>query len=74
MYKRNQSVGVYEDTASDAGYAYGTDENQQMAQSIKHIERQNYDKAIAEAEETYYSELEEERRKEILFYKFDKIC
>jgi hypothetical protein len=28
-------MGVYEDMANDAGYPYGTDENQQMARNIE---------------------------------------
>lgn len=60
-------MGKYEDMANDAGYAYGSDENQQMAENL---ERQDYERGM---EEYYYQDLELdcwERRCEILFRKF----
>jgi len=69
-------MGVYEDMANDAGYAYGTDENQHMAESIHYQEQQRYNE---ETEQQYYEEIEqdyietmrEERRLEILFREFN---
>ena len=61
-------MGVYNDLANDAGYAYGTEENQQMAMMLeweemvarqRYYEKQQY---IKEYVERYY---------EILFRKFD---
>jgi len=40
-------LGVYEDMANDAGYSYGTQENDQMAQLI-------YAQEIAAQEEYFY--------------------
>ena len=40
-------MGVYNDMANDAGYPYGTDENEQMAQSIE----AEHMKQIQEAEQ-----------------------
>lgn len=35
-------MGVYNDLACDAGYAYGTPENEQMAQMIEAEEQRQY--------------------------------
>jgi len=69
-------MGVFEDMANDAGYSYGSEENQQMAQSIQWGEQQRCDE---EMEDAYYEEMEQdywetvrgERRLEILFRKFN---
>lgn len=61
-------MGVYNDMANDAGYSYGTDENEQMAMMLEWEEmmewQRYYDEQqhIKEYWETYY---------EILFRKFD---
>ena len=39
-------MGVYEDMANDAGYPYGTPENELMAQWIAEQERQEYFKYL----------------------------
>ena len=57
-------MGVYEDLASDAGYAFGTPENRNFAEMLRYEEM--------EAEWEYYYALEaEEDRREILFRRFD---
>ena len=61
-------MGVYNDMANDAGYGYGTDENEQMAMMLEWEEmmewQRYYDEQqyIKEYWENYY---------EILFRKFD---
>ncbi len=35
-------MGVYEDMANDAGYAFGTDENRQMAEAIAYNEQREW--------------------------------
>lgn len=60
-------MSVYNDLANDAGYAYGTEENQQVAMMIEYEEMME--------RQRYYERIEYERQLaeyyEILFRKFD---
>jgi hypothetical protein len=56
-------MSVYNDMANDAGYAYGTEENQCLAQLIENHEMEQHHQWCMEEEEL-------ERYREILFRKF----
>jgi hypothetical protein len=43
-------MGVYNDLANDAGYSYGTPENEQMAQMIEEEDRRQYQRYLEEKE------------------------
>ncbi|MFW9871629.1 MAG: hypothetical protein ACFFG0_00905 [Candidatus Thorarchaeota archaeon] len=55
-------MGIYNDLANDSGYAYGTEENEQIALMIEQEEYEEYHK--------WQAWKEEEKRHEILFRKF----
>ena len=55
-------MGIYEDMANDAGYAFGTDENRQLAGLIESHHAQLY--------QEWCEEEHEKARREILFRKF----
>lgn len=56
-------MSVYNDMANDAGYGYGTEENQQMAQMLEYEEMR--------AQEEYWAEQQAiEEYYEILFRRF----
>jgi len=59
-------MGVYNDMANDAGYGYGSQENEQMAQMFEQEEYIAYQRWVEEKqyEEEYF------RQMEILFRKF----
>lgn len=59
---------VYNDMASDAGYAYGTEGNQQMAAMLEYQEQEA---AYAEMQKEAEIEEEYQRRREILFRRFN---
>jgi hypothetical protein len=59
-------MGVYNDMANDAGYSYGSDENEQMAQMIEWEEQVAWQQHFEEQE--YMEEME--RYYDILFRKF----
>jgi len=55
-------VSVYNDMANDAGYPFGTDENEQMAALIQSNEMEEYHRAM-----------EEQERREIISKAFDEV-
>lgn len=57
-------MSVYNDIANDAGYAFGTQENQQMAMMIEAEE-------MAQWQKEYEIDQEIERYREILFRRFE---
>jgi len=60
--KKEKHMGVYNDMANDAGYGYGTEENEQLAMMLMQEEY--------EAHQRWMEEQEYERQREILFRKF----
>ena len=56
-------MGVYNDMANDAGYAFGSEENEQMAMMLEAEQMHQY--------QEWLEEQEEELRREILFRKFN---
>lgn len=50
-------MGVYNDMANDAGYAYGSDENEQMADALQDQERREW--AAAQEAKRYDDEMHE---------------
>jgi hypothetical protein len=59
-------MGVYHDMANDAGYSFGTEENEQLAMLLMQEEYEAHQRFI---EERQWEE-EMERQREILFRKF----
>jgi len=66
-------MSVYNDMANDAGYGYGSEENQQMASMIEHEERSQQQEYYEEQYEMQWQQYYEEQQVEyyeILFRRF----